>query len=312
MTLKPLDRDRLVDGFADSDAMPASVARLCVLLAGGRAEIAEITQVVEHDQVLTGHLLRRANSAASSAVEPVRTVRDAAVRLGPAEVLSVALAASVSQLMRHAQPAYTLVEGDLWRRSVAASASADAIRSHAALPLPQELGTAALLHDVGKVAIGRALPLEHLRELRRVHQQAAGAGVDGGSAADPGASAGAQACLHDETMLATERRILGLDHAQVGAALARRWGLPASMVSAIALHHQMRADGDPCVVGVGLAHGMVIDVLGARPGGSDQAPSVPGAQGSMMLALGIDPGAYDALLDLALRRYEQIVSTYDI
>ena len=34
-----------------------------------------------------------------------------------------------------------------------------------------------------------------------------------------------------------ERAVLGVDHPVVGASLARRWGLPASLVDAIALHH---------------------------------------------------------------------------
>ena len=313
--LRALDAGELAGAFADSDAMPASVVRLCALVSDPHAEMSEIVAVIEHDQVLTGHLLRRANSAASSALEPVRTVRDAAVRLGPPEVLSVALAASVSGVLRRSQPAYALDEGDLWRRSVAASAAAEIIRERAARPLPREVGTTALLHDIGKVVIGRALPLEHVRELRRVHQEAMATAAAAEGPADTTAgssrSAAGLACLHDEAMLRAERDVLGVDHAEVGQLVAIGWGLPPSMTDAIAQHHQRHVEGrGPNGLSAALAHAMVVDVL--APPGDEQPSPVPAAFGPVLLALGLDPEAYAGLRDRAAQRCQQVTRSYEV
>ncbi|MFK8016071.1 MAG: HDOD domain-containing protein, partial [Gammaproteobacteria bacterium] len=44
----------------------------------------------------------------------------------------------------------------------------------------------------------------------------------------------------DVTLVQAEDNVLGFNHAEVGAALALRWGLPESIMQAIAYHH--RAD----------------------------------------------------------------------
>ena len=79
-----------------------------------------------------------------------------------------------------------------------------------------ELSVAALFHDVGRLVLGE------------LHGEEFGFG---GESDDP------------EERLRRERRELGIDHALVGAVLVRRWGLPATIASAVERHHAADAAG---------------------------------------------------------------------
>ena len=63
--------------------------------------------------------------------------------------------------MQSAIPAYSLPEGALWRHSVAAAVAVDAMQSCQRTPVPSETFTAALLHDVGKLVMGRFMSPDH-------------------------------------------------------------------------------------------------------------------------------------------------------
>jgi HD-like signal output (HDOD) protein len=60
-----------------------------------------------------------------------------------------------------------------------------------------------------------------------------------------------------------ERRVLGIDHAEVGAVLLESWGLPADIVEAVRYHHRPDDfEGDP--LGVDLVH--IADILSMESG----------------------------------------------
>lgn len=73
---------------------------------------------------------------------------------------------------------------------------------------------AALLHDVGRIALAHALPEDYRRifAYRQEHETI--------------------------SFTAAEKQTLGISHAEVGAYLAALWGIPMSVVTAIHLHAQ--------------------------------------------------------------------------
>jgi HD-like signal output (HDOD) protein len=70
-----------------------------------------------------------------------------------------------------------------------------------------------------------------------------------------------QAVMAGKDRMATERALLGVDSAQVGAELAWRWSFPQNIIDAIGQQHSLEAKDDavPLATLIGLAKQMVND-----------------------------------------------------
>lgn len=261
------------------EPLPMTVHRLTSVISDGEHEIAEIVEIVSLDQALTAALLRRANSAMAGGRHPIATVREAVVRLGSGPLLSMAFAATVGSRMITAMPAYGLVEGEMWEHSVAASVTADLVRTTANAYVPAEASTAALLHDIGKVVICTHFGPQTINMLK--------------VAAD----------TDHVSQLQVERQVFGADHAQIGGVVAGRWNLPETIVEAITYHHDLTTGQTPIGAAVALAHALIPPVLGKGP-----VPS--GTLGDLLHVLEISPVALPSLVESAVHRYDAVAARY--
>jgi putative nucleotidyltransferase with HDIG domain len=100
----------------------------------------------------------------------------------------------------------------------AVTRAADRIGREARLVQRDDLLVAALLHDVGKLVLGRAHP--NYTEAVDVRSTT------------------------PEARVRQEQRALGMDHASLGGLLLGRWGLPQSLAKAVAAHHSSEAENE--------------------------------------------------------------------
>ena len=200
---------RLLDESSKLQALPHSAVRLSSLLSHADWVLKDIVQVVEHDLVLTGRLLRLANSSTMAASHPVSSVGDAIVRVGPGPLLTLALASAVRMEMQRPLKSYGLEERELWRHSVAAALAVDRARKFCRTVPPPGSFVAGLLHDLGKLILDR-----HLTEPKL-------------SANDGVIDVGPE----------EETRQLGANHCVIGGMIASHWKLPPNVTDAITHHH---------------------------------------------------------------------------
>ncbi|MCF6378508.1 HDOD domain-containing protein [Nocardioides KLBMP 9356] len=288
MTTAPLVPTADLLAAAESvEPLPHTVARLAGLVSDPDSDIKEISDTVSLDVSLTADVLRRANSAALGHRANITNVRDAVVRLGTSTLLSLTMASRVGSRMLQALPAYGLQAGALWQRSVTASISAEVIRSRARVPVPAEAGTAALLHDFGKVVLARHFGKQILDTV-------------------------ALAALTDgQDVLETERMVFGLTHADIGGVVAEAWGLPLTIVDGIREHHEVRDDLSAISAAVALAC-----VMSSEIGDPDTDPHSPEcaerrhevAPLLRILQLGADD--YDEIVATSKVRFEQVAERY--
>jgi HD-like signal output (HDOD) protein len=289
MTTAPLvDPADLLAAAESVEPLPHTVARLATLIADPDSDIREISETVSLDVSLTAAVLRRANSAALGHRANITSVRDAVVRLGPSTLLSLTVASRIGSRMLQALPAYGLQPGALWARSVAASIAAEVIRSRARVPVPAEVGTAALLHDFGMVVLARQFGKQILDSL-------------------------ALAAATDRVdVLETERVVFGLTHADIGGAVAEAWGLPLTIVDGIRDHHEAHEDLSAVSAAVALACAMSFEITDRDPDPVELENQVDRRRTALPLLriLRLDDDDYRAIVAIASERFDEVAERF--
>lgn len=186
--------------------LPSVIYKLNSLSENDKSSIQEMARIVSSDQVISARVLRLANSP-SYGFYRVSTISNAMILLGVNVVKSLALSSSI----------FAIMEKDivgLWEHSLGVGAAANIIAHKLGLPECEEIATAGLLHDIGKVIISikcsdaeKAI-LDLVRE-RRIYTMEA------------------------------EREIIDTDHAEVGGWLSKCWFLPDKLSEPIAFHHDV-------------------------------------------------------------------------
>lgn len=235
--------------------MPVSSVRLAEMVADPKSTIKEFSRVIELDQALTANVLRWANSAYSQPETPVTTVRRAVVRIGTANVLKLAVGQHLLASFLPSNAGKDLAENELWRHGVAAALVAEGLEAFHPKAVPGLSFTAALMHDVGKLLLGRRLGYSALQDILRSIMQE-----------------------KNITYVEAERDFMQTDHAEVGAAMARHWQFPDELVAAIGNHHTSEAKSDPLLDVVMLANATAKILDGDRSGSAFLEPLAPQIQ----------------------------------
>lgn len=222
MAYPSIHRAQLRQEAEELEPLSPSSFRLLSILSRDDWDPDEVIEVASLDAGLTARLISMANSAAHAPEEPIATLDGAMLRLGAGTVLSVSVASAVRRRLEIPLPAYGLGEGEIWRHSVAASLAVEGLQSKTAVRFPTEAGTAALLHDFGKLVLSQHLDEEGHGLFVRARE--AGLGV-----------------------VQAELELLETTHAEVGGLIARAWSLPESLALAIECHHDpnLAPQGNP-------------------------------------------------------------------
>jgi len=128
------------------------------------------------------------------------------------EVMDLVLLTSSADSLKRQQKGYGLAAGDLWRYSVASALLARKLALTKSMPDVHLIFTAALLKDIGKVVLEQYV-------------------ADGYEKIKALVSSG-DCCFRE-----AEKAVLGIDHAELGALVARVWQFSPMMIDIIGSHH---------------------------------------------------------------------------
>ena len=204
-------------------SLPTIALKVIELAQDPEAEFRDIADVVQHDPALSGKILRTVNSAFYGQERTIGTISRALQVLGLNSVKTLALGFSLVGNLKGADDKGFDHVG-YWRRSLYTATAARTLSRSAGLVQQEEAFLGGLLQDLGMVALSQALGTQYGAVL-----QAAGP---------------RHASLRDY-----EAAALGVDHAEVGAALAESWGLPPLLVGPIR-HHESPGDADDELQGI--------------------------------------------------------------
>jgi len=228
----------IMEQAAQLQPLPQTACKLAALVADETSTIDAIVSVIEFDAVLTAEVLRYANSVMSASSRRIDTLKAAVIRLGAARILERIIAGHFQEEMQRSVDAYGLLRNELWRHSVASAVAAESLGAFTGMPIAGIAFTAALLHDIGKLLIGRIIGKDDLRQLLK--------------SADSNDT---------KTFESVEQTIIGFSHAQIGAQLCGSWNLPDRITIAVRDHHRSATTDEPVTDCVRLSN-MTAKVIG--------------------------------------------------
>jgi putative nucleotidyltransferase with HDIG domain len=253
--------------------MPATAARLMPLLQNPDSSAGKIEDILKYDPGLTANILKLTNSAYFGLPSRVSSVRQAIMLLGWKRLLQLVMTMCMSALMKKPVPGYDLPRGELWRHSVAVSVAADLLVKSLSISDADEVFTAALLHDIGKLVLG-----DYVQEDLEKIEGMVSKGI---------------------SFEVAEYVVLGTNHATIGARILQNWSLPRELVNAVSWHHDPESCDHYCLLS-DVVH--VANIVGRRVGfgkgrdGQSLEPSLEVAE-----RLGVNQNHIDTLAEQTLQ-----------
>jgi diguanylate cyclase (GGDEF)-like protein len=175
-------------------------------------EMGKVAKALSMDSALSTKILRIANSPLYAQRRKSDNLRQALVVLGLNATLTLALSFSLVKTLRGAK-ANGLSYGLYWRRALLAATAARALGDALHHSSAEEIFLAALLQDVGMLALDKAVPDLY--------------------------SQGEQLQRNHRALAEHEKKRLQVDHAHVGGWLMAEWQLPERLHRAITNSHQL-------------------------------------------------------------------------
>jgi len=192
-------------------SMPQAAVKVMALIQQEDIAIDEIAQVLRHDPGLTANVLKLANSAYFGIPSKVGSLKQAIVLLGLKRFTQIVVAACINEHMDSAVEGYDLPPGELWRHSIAVSTAAEALGKFKKKLAAEDAFTPALLHDMGKLVLGKFVK-EEFNKIKKIAAQGVPFEV-------------------------AENMVLGTDHAEIGAQILANWSFPSDVIDAVRWHH---------------------------------------------------------------------------
>ncbi len=213
MEAKQDERQKKIERFIKRlPPLSPTVGKVMVVCSRTDASPNELNKVVSLDPVLTAQVLKMINSAYYSLVSKVTSLTRAITMLGMNTVKNLALSSAVFCAVGGVQQSRVIPAARFWQHSIATGVSARLFGEAAGIESVEreELFLAGLLHDLGKIPFGD----EYAEVVALVNAE----GIP---------------------FIEAERRVLSLDHQQVGMMIAEKWKLNTSLRQCIGRHHDL-------------------------------------------------------------------------
>jgi len=210
---------KIARGELDIPPFPAVAMKLRETIASGDYRLADLATIVKSDEALAATMLRTANSPLYRRGPDVNTVERALSLIGTEESCRIAIAATLGQALIRST-ALTELRMTLWRQSLSAAVTAQALAAHRRQD-PDHAFMAGLLHDMGCLVAVAGLE-ETLRESK-----------------------------YEGNLTARDwMAVVQSFHVQLGEMIAARWNLSELLFDVVVNHHRPASSQHPELIHV--------------------------------------------------------------
>ena len=198
---------RIIKQISTLPLLPSSIHLLHQLVKSGDVSQDSLLRLVRTDSLMVARLLALANSEAANQSGQVCSHREAIEFLGVEKAIMLLSAADSGYEFGHWEH-FDFQE--YWTDAVCCATAAELVAKHLGIGRLDDFYTAGLLHDIGRIVLHEALPLNY----RLIERQLTGL-----------------------KLLVQEAELVGMPHSTAGYELARHWRLPEEFAESIRFHH---------------------------------------------------------------------------
>lgn len=206
------DLKNILHSVESFPSLSASAPKLMTLLFDLETNVDQMEETLRYDPGLTANILKLTNSAYFGFSGKIGSVRQAIVILGRQNLIKLVITSCVKAMIDKEVLGYELTPGQLWRHSTAVSVAAEGLVRELKIKECDLIYTAALLHDVGKLVLDRFV----LKGISPIE-----AATERGLPFD--------VAVH---------QVLGINHAEIGAMMLKKWCFPNDIIQAVRWHHE--------------------------------------------------------------------------
>lgn len=209
----------LIERYGNIPAMPNIVVKALAIIKDDNSGVKELSNIVSYDQALATKVLKLVNSAYYGFPSQITSISKGLALIGMAQGKNLIIATAM-------KPMLTTKGGkDLWRHAIRCAMACEFIAKDLNIMDSSEAFALGFLHDIGKVIL-TVLDTEKCVQIKQ------------------------QVETLEKDELELEEKYFGVNHVDIGVALARKWQLPVLLINSIKYHHNPLASTMPQISGL--------------------------------------------------------------
>jgi putative nucleotidyltransferase with HDIG domain len=206
-------RKHLEQSLRELPPLPAAITKVIDETSKADPDLHTIDKAISSDTVLAAKVLRIVNSAYYGLSRQVSSVSQAVMIIGLSQVRTITLSVGSMSALSGNKPIDTEGTQRFWKHAFGTSAACQILASQCGLDHKSldTLNTIGILHDVGRMFLFVNFDEVYDRFVETAKEK-------------------------NWTYETSERELLGESHAEIGAIIAEKWGLPIEVVDVIRNH----------------------------------------------------------------------------
>lgn len=278
----------LISRLDEIPTLPSIVYELTQLINNPMSSTHEVEELMSKDQSMTTRVLKLVNSAYYAIPGGVTTLSRAIAYLGFDTVGQLVMTSSIIKTL-DVKGSEKFNVSQFWKHSLGVAIACETLAKHVNHPVPNDLFTCGLVHDMGKVAMYTLEP----ELLLTIVNFAAEKNLSFSEAED---------------------ELNAFKHSTIGALLAEKWRLPVTLQAAIKYHHTIAPNHRGSLT-ANMNHLVDIVVLAnlltqALKFGNSGYEKIVGAPAEILARLRIDPNTGLKAIVLEIKRNMELTADF--
>lgn len=207
-------KEKILMGIKNLPTLPTVYAALSEAMNDQMATPQKIAEIISTDQISVFKILKVANSPFFGFRGRIDTISQAIMYLGFSEIKNIVFSLSVIKTFTNSAVLSVFRPIDFWAHSIAVGISTRKIGIAIGERNLENYFLGGILHDIGKLILIEVLKDKYLEVINYSKEKSC-------------------------TINDAENKVLGMNHAQVGHMVAKKWELPSSIRNTIYRHHTL-------------------------------------------------------------------------